>query len=111
MATLALTLRDSGNNSASWTFSGGSSGADVIDNASLIAGLPSGSRIAEILTPSYATQAALDLALASAGLIQSANGGSLLRLVTAAPGVPTATITTAAATGSLRLALSYSASK
>ena len=109
---LTLTLRDSGHNSASWTYAGGAPGAgDTIDNANLVAGLPSGSRIADLLTPSYATQAALDLALASSGVLLSANGGSALRLITAAPGVPTATITTAAATGSLRIALNYSASK
>lgn len=111
MAALTLTLRDSGHNSASWSFAGGSTGADTIANSELIAGLPAGSRILALLSPSYATQAALDQAVAEAGVIQSANGGSLFRLVTAGPGVPTATITTAGATGACRIALSYSASK
>lgn len=111
MAALTLTLRDSGHNSASWSFSGGSSGADTISNAALIAGLPAGSRILALLSPSYATQAALDQALAEAGVLQSANGGTAFTLVTAAPGVPTATITTAGGTGAVRVALSYSASK
>lgn len=111
MAALTLTSADAGNNSGSWTFAGGSTGADTIANAELLKGLDAASRIYAVLSPSYATQAALDAALAAAGLLQSANGASLLRLVTAAPGVPTATITTAAATGSLRIALNYSASK
>lgn len=111
MAALDLTVRDFGNNSVSYSFSGGSTGADTVSNAELITGLDANSRIAALLTPSYATQAALDQAIAEAGVIQSANGGSLFRLITAAPGVPTATVTTAGATGALRIALSYSASK
>lgn len=111
MAALTLTSADAGNNSGSWTFAGGSVGADTIANAELLKGLATDSRIYAILSASYTTQAALDSALAASGLLLSANGGSLLRLVTAGPGVPTATVTTAAATGSMRIALNYSASK
>lgn len=111
MAALTLTAGDAGNNSGSWTFAGGSTGADTIANAELLKGLDTASRIYGILSVSYATQVALDTALAANGVILSCNGGSPLRLVTAAPGVPTATVTTLAATGSLRIAASYSASK
>jgi hypothetical protein len=104
-----------GTNSASYTFASGSVGADTIANAELLKGvydsatqIASSPRLYEFLSASYVTQVALDAAIAALGIVQSSNGASLLRFVTAAPGVPTATITTQAATGSIRIALGAS---
>lgn len=98
-----------GQNSAAYTFSGGTPGAaDTIANAELLKGLATTSRLYAFLSRSYATQVELDQMIAGLGLITQCNGGSVFRLITAAPGVPTATVTTAAATGSLRLALGAS---
>ena len=98
-----------GNNSAGYTFVGGTPGAaDTIANAELLKGVSATSRLYAFLSRSYATQADLDAAAAALGLITQVNGGSVLRLITAAPGVPTATVTTAAATGSMRLSLGAS---
>lgn len=100
-----------GNNSAGYTYAGGTPGAgDTIANAELIKGVPTTSRLYAFLSRSYATQLELDQMAAALGLVMSCNGGSALRLITAAPGVPTATVTTAAATGSLRLSLGASQS-
>ena len=52
----------------------------------------------------------MDKAIAALGIVQSANGASLLRFITAGPGIVTATITTQAATGSIRIALGASIS-
>lgn len=98
-----------GVNSAAYTYAGGAPGVgDTIANAELLKGVEAGSRLAALLTISYATQADLDATLAALGFMASVNGGSALRLITAAPGVPTATVTTAAATGSLRLSIGAS---
>lgn len=95
-----------GNNSAGYTFAGGTPGAaDTIANAELLKGVSTTSRLYAFLSRSYATQVELDQMAAGLGLVTQCNGGSAFRLITAAPGVPTATVTTAAATGSLRLAL------
>lgn len=109
MAALALVAQQSGDASASYTFSNGSTGADTITNAQLVAGINQG-RLANFLTASYLTQAALDLAWAAAGGIHSEQGAGVFRLITAAPGSPTITTTTTGATGTIRIALSYSAS-
>lgn len=98
-----------GQNSAGYTFAGGTPGAaDTIANTELLKGLATTSRLYAFLSRSYATQVELDQMAAGLGLITQVNGGSVFRLITAAPGVPTATVTTAAATGSLRLALGAS---
>lgn len=99
-----------GFNSAAYTYTlvGVPGVGDTIANAELLKGVEAGSRLAALLTISYATQADLDATLAAMGFMASANGGSALRLITAAPGVPTATITTAAATGSLRISIAAS---
>jgi hypothetical protein len=94
-----------GINSAAYTFSGGTPGADTITNAELLKGVQNPSRLREFLAKNYATQAALDSDMAALGIITNCNGGSALRFITAAPGVPTATVTTAVATGSLRISL------
>lgn len=97
-----------GDNSAAWTFAGGSTGADTIANAELLKGVATNSRLYAFLSKSFATQADLDGAVASLGIIASANGGSLFRFITAAPGVPTATVTTAGASGAIRVAMAHS---
>ncbi len=106
-----------GSNSAAYTFAGGSSGADTIDNVNLLKGVTAAgtrstksSRLYKFLSSSYQTQADLDAAVASLGILTSGNAASALRFITAAPGVPTATVTTAAATGSSRIALGASIS-
>ncbi len=110
-AGLAVGASSNGANSAAWTFSGGAPGAgDTIANAELLKGVSASSRLYAFLSKSYATQADLDGTCAALGVLSSGNGASALRFVTAAPGVPTATVTTAAATGALRVALAYSAS-
>lgn len=106
LAGVKATGNANGNNSAGWTYAGGTPGAlDTIANAELLKGVPTTSRLYAFLTKSFATQLELDQYLAALGVINSFNGGSLLRFITAAPGVPTATVTTAIATGSLRVAL------
>lgn len=101
-----------GNNSAGYTYAGGAPGAgDTIANAELLKGLDAQSRLYEVLSESYADQASLDAAFAAVGLMAHVNGGSALRFITAAPGVPTATVTTAAATGSLRISIAHSATR
>lgn len=98
-----------GDNSAAWTFAGGAPGAaDTIAAAQLAKGLVAGSRIKAFLTATYASQADLDDAAAALGLLITTNGGSLFRLLRAVGAAPTATMTTAAATGmiSMRIAAS-----
>jgi hypothetical protein len=100
-----------GDSLAGWTFAGGATGAgDTIANAELLKGVPANSRLYSFLSQSYATQAALDASAASLGFLANVNSGSALRLVTAAPGVPTATVTTAAATGALVVRIGQSVS-
>lgn len=116
-ADVTLTLgvasgaNSNGDNSAGWTFAGGATGAgDTIANAELLKGVATNSRLYAFLSESYATQAALDAATASVGFLANVQSGSALRLVTAAPGVPTATVTTAAATGALVIRIGQSIS-
>lgn len=98
-----------GQNSAGWTYANGTPGAaDTIANAEFLKGLPTVSRIRTFFATSYATQLELDQAMAAIGLMFSSNGGDLIRLITAAPGVPTGTMTTAAATGSIRCSIGHS---
>ena len=98
-----------GANSAAYTFANGTPGAlDTIDNTELKKGVSTTSRLYAFLDTSFATQAALDAAVAALGIMSDGNGASVVRFVTAAPGKPTATCTTAAATGSLRVSLAAS---
>ncbi len=106
---VASTSNSNGDNSAGWTFANGAPGAgDTVANAQLLVGVPTTSRLYSFLSQSYATQAALDNAIAAVGLVVSSNSASAFRLITAAPGVPTATVTTAAATGALVLKIGQS---
>jgi hypothetical protein len=108
---VASGANSNGDNSAGWTFAGGASGAgDTIANAELLKGVATTSRLYSFLSQSYATQAALDAALAAVNASVTVNSGTSFRFITAAPGVPTATVTTAAATGALTVRIGYSAS-
>ena len=114
-ATLQLGVasgaNSNGDNSAGYTFANGAPGAaDTIANAELLKGVATTSRLYSFLSQSYLTQAALDATVAAVGLVVSTSSGSLFRLITAAPGVPTATITTSAATGALRIEIGQSIS-
>ncbi len=100
-----------GNNSAGYTFAGGTPGAlDTISNAELLKGVPTVSRLRTFLATSFATQADLNAAIAALGIIVFTHDASTFRFITAAPGVPTATLTTIAATGAIRIALGSSES-
>jgi hypothetical protein len=108
---LASGANSNGDNSAGWTYANGAPGAaDTITNVELLKGVATTSRLYAVLSQSYATQAALDAALAAVNASVTVNGGSVFRFITAAPGVPTATVTTAAATGSIVVRIGYSAS-
>lgn len=110
-AGLTVGANSNGTNSAAWTFSGGAPGAgDTIANAELLKGVSADSRLYAFLSKSFATQAELDGTVAALRIMSSGNSASSLRFVTAAPGVPTATVTTAASTGALSVSLAYSAS-
>ena len=111
VADVAVGANSNGTNSAAWTYAGGAPGAgDTIANAELLKGVAVGSRLYSFLTKSFASQADLDGTVAALRVMSSGNGASALRFVTAAPGVPTATVTTAAATGAVAVSLAYSAS-
>lgn len=99
-----------GTNAVSATFSNGASGAgDTISNTALLGVMAAGTRIREVFAPSYATVAAMNEAFAAVGLIAVVNdGGSALVFTNAAPGVPTATMTTSAATGHIRISIAQS---
>ena len=98
-----------GANSAGFTFSGGTPGAlDTIDNANLIKGSAVTSRIYAFLNASYASQADLNAAIAALGVTVDTFDASTFRFITAAPGKPTATLTTIAATGALRISVGAS---
>lgn len=98
-----------GDNSAAWTYAGGAPGAgDTIDNANLVKGVATNSRLFAVLNRTWTDQAELDGALAALGFMSSANGASALRLITAGAAKATATITTAAATGAIRVSIAHS---
>jgi hypothetical protein len=100
-----------GVSSAAWSFTGGSGGADTAANAELLKGVAVGSRLYEFLSTSFATQADLDQTAAALGIIASGSNVAGIRFVTAAPGVPTATVATiSVAGGSARIALAASIS-
>jgi hypothetical protein len=109
LAGLKDLANSNGSNSAAWTYSGGAPGAgDTIANAQLLAGVSTTSRLYSFLSFNYATQADLDATIAALGVVVSTQSATALRFITAAPGVPTATITTVAATGAIRLSIAYS---
>ena len=109
LAGLKDLANSNGSNSAAWTYSGGAPGAgDTIANAQLLAGVATTSRLYSFLSFNYATQADLDATIAALGVVVSTQSATGLRFITAAPGVPTATITTVAATGAVRLSIAYS---
>jgi hypothetical protein len=111
LAGLKDLANSNGSNSAAWTYANGAPGAgDTIANAQLLAGVSTTSRLYSFLTFSYATQADLDATIAALGVVVSTQSATGLRFITAAPGVPTATITTVAATGAIRLSIAYSQS-
>lgn len=111
LAGLKDLANSNGSNSAAWTYAGGAPGAgDTIANAELLKGVATTSRLYSFLSFNYATQADLDATIAALGVVVSAQSAAGLRFVTAAPGVPTATITTAAATGAVRVSIGYSQS-
>ena len=98
-----------GGNSAAWTYAGGAVGAgDTIANAELLKGVSTTSRLYAFLSKSYATQADLDATVAALGVMVSTQSAAWFRFVTAAPGVPTATATTAVATGAIRVSIAAS---
>ena len=104
-----------GQNSASLNFANGAPGlADTIANAQFLAALPVDSRLYEVFNTSFASQANLDDALAALGfqceIIKGATAGTLA-ILTAAPGKPTATLTTTAATGTIRMSIAASVSR
>jgi hypothetical protein len=104
---------DNGNsngvNSAAWTFANGAPGAaDTIANAQLLKGVATTSRLYAFLNRTWTDQAELDGAAAALGLNVSVNGGSAFYLITAGAAKATATVTTAAATGSIRLSIAAS---
>lgn len=99
-----------GQNSQTLLFSAGSGGADTITSATFLAAIPVSSRLYALFNTTFATQADLDNSLAALGFMHVAYGASAFALVTAAPGKPTATITTTGATGRIRLSLSASVS-
>lgn len=110
MAALTFTAAQSGANAASWTFTGGTSGAgtDTIANAELQKGTVSG-RLLTFLQTAYASDV---LALAAFAALGCTVGGPgiLTVTVTRDATLPSFSVLTSALTGSMRLSLSYSAS-
>lgn len=97
-----------GLHSAGWTYAGGTPGiGDTIANAELLKGVNTRSRLYTFLTKVYANQAAVDADAAALGLNISMNGCSSF-LFLAAGGAVTATVTTVAATGSIRMSMAHS---
>ena len=101
-----------GVNGAAYSFTGGTGGADTAANVELLKGVATSSRLYAFLTTSYATQADLDQTAAALGIIASGSNVAGIRFVTAAPGVPTATVATiSVAGGAVRIAISQSISQ
>ena len=98
-----------GQNSAGWSFSNGATGAaDTVANAELVKGVGTNTRLYAFLNRTWTDQAELDGAAAALGMMVSVNGGSLFYLITAGNAKATATMTTAAATGMVRMSIGHS---
>lgn len=98
-----------GVNSAAWTFANGAPGAaDTIANAELLKGVSTTSRLYAFLNRTWTNQAELDGAAAALGLNVTVNGGTLFYLTTAGAAKCTATVTTAIATGAIRMSIAAS---
>ena len=111
LAGVVAGANSNGVSSAAWSFTGGSGGADTASNAELLKGVAVGSRLYAFLSKSYLTQVELDEAAAALGIIASGSNVAGVRFVTAAPGVPTATVATiSVAGGAMRVALAASIS-
>jgi hypothetical protein len=112
LAGVASGANSNGVNGAAYSFTGGSGGADTAANAELLKGVATSSRLYSFLTTSFATQAALDQAAAALGIVASGSNVAGIRFVTAAPGVPDATVATiSVAGGAVRLSISQSISQ
>jgi hypothetical protein len=81
-----------------------------VANAELIKGVATTSRLYAFLSRTYTNQAELDATAAALGVRVSVNGGSLWYWVRQAGGGPTATVTTAGATGAVCVTLGQSIS-
>lgn len=111
LSGVASGANSNGTNSAAWTYAGGAPGAgDTIANAELLKGVAASSRLYAFLSTSFASQADLDATIAALGVNVSTQSSTSFRFITAAPGVPTATLTTAAATGAVRISIAASIS-
>ena len=101
-----------GANSAAYTYANGAPGAaDTIDNANLLAGVTAARspRLHAFLTATFANAAAANAAWAALGGSVAFTGAHSLAWVAAASTV-SATCTTTATTGTLRLSVGYSPS-
>ena len=107
VAGVLLAGNSNGINTAAWTYSGGAVGAaDTIANAELLKGVSLRSRLYTFLSTNHGTTAQTEAAFAALGGHVGTHGGTLFRFIGGA--VPTATMTTATAAGSIRIALGHS---
>jgi hypothetical protein len=110
LAGVAAGSNSNGVNSAAYTYANGAGAGDTIASAELLKGVATNSRLYSFLSTSFVDQASLDKEIAALGIIVSSNGGTAFRFITAAPGVPTATMNGTVATGALRISLAASIS-
>lgn len=113
VAGIAANGNANGTNSATFKFSNGSVALDDIPNAALLAALPASSRLRALFNATYATVDAMNEAFAAAGMdIGYPPGAAVspdLTFTNAAPGKPTATVTTTAASGvAFRISVAHS---
>ena len=107
VAGVKLGGNSNGNNSASYTYANGTPGAlDTIANAELLKGVDTRSRLYTFLSTNHGTTAQTEAAFAALGGHVAMHGATVFSWVGGA--VPTATCTTATATGSLRISLGAS---
>jgi hypothetical protein len=109
LAGVASGASSNGVNSAAYTYAGGAPGAgDTITNTELLKGVSTSSRLYAFLTTNFASQGDVDATVAALGIMTSGQSATLFRFVREAVGGPSATATTAVATGSLRVSISQS---
>lgn len=109
LAGVADAKNSNGGNSASYTYANGAPGAaDTIANAELLKGVSTTSRLYAFLNRTYSDQAELDATIAALGVAVFTQGASLFYFVRQGGGGPTATCTTATATGAIRISLGAS---